>query len=165
VSFEDFGLGEIEEALAQLAATEITIGWQGASGAEIHPGSDDLTVADIAALNELGTSRMPARPALETLFSRYGDEMTTAVGRTMSDMIDGRIAPDVSAAVKAIGDVAVSALRRTLDSSRGWAEPLVPSTVARKGHDQPLLETGTLRSHASWAERRGGQIVTQGGEE
>lgn len=54
--------------------------------------------------------------------------------------------------------------RDAIDDSRSWAEPLAPSTIARKGHDHPLVETGHMRNAVSYAERRNGVIVTQGGE-
>jgi hypothetical protein len=158
ISFEDFGLAAIEEELRKLAATEITIGWQGDSGAEIHPGSDDKSVAEIAAFHELGTVRMDARPSLERTFAT--NDFEAVIGKAMSDLVDGR--NDDPA--KVIGEAAVEALRKTIDDSRAWAKPLAESTAKSKGHDQPLVETFTMRANASWAERRGGTIVRQGGE-
>jgi hypothetical protein len=164
VSFDDFGLAEIEAELQLLAATEITIGWQGASGEAIHPGSDDKTVAEIAAYQELGTPRAPARPALEVTFSRNEKEFEQSCAKAVSDLVDGRTST-VGEAVKAIGEFAVAALRKVIDDSRSWAEPLAESTARGKGHSQPLFEMGTYRSEASWAERRGDVIVSQGGED
>lgn len=161
VDFTDFGLAAIKAQIEQLAKTEITIGWQGESGAEIHPGSDEKTVAEIAGYHELGTPRMPARPSLEHTFAANAEAIEKAVGKAMSDLVDGR--GDDPA--EEIGTAVLGMLRKTLDQSRDWAEPLAVSTARGKGHDQPLRETFTMYRNASWAERRGGGIVRQGGED
>lgn len=161
VDFKDFGLAEIRLRLEQLAKTEITIGWQGASGAAEHPGSAE-PVGTIAAWHELGTDKMPARPSLTLAMDGAIEEFNAAVGRALSDLIDGRLDPD--AVAERIGELGVERVRAMIDDSPAWADPLAESTIKRKGHDHPLIETGTLHDSVSWAERRDGQIVAQGGE-
>lgn len=161
VDFKDFGLAEIREQLEALSGAEITIGWQGPSGDRAHSGGT-ATNAEIAALHEFGTSRMPARPGLETTLTRHEDEFLDAVADAMSDVLDGRA--DADDVLERLGELAVARLRETIEDSPSWAEPLAPSTVARKGHDHPLIDTGELRRTASWAERAGDRIIRQGGE-
>jgi hypothetical protein len=161
VSFNDFGLGRIRLRLEELARTQITIGWQGDSGAAIHEKAE-IPVAQLAAFHELGTDGMPARPALAVTFEGARAELNTATGKALSDLVDGRIDPrDVA---KRIGELGVAKVRETIDDSPAWADPLAERTVKRKGHDHPLVETGELYDSVSWAERRDGKIQEQGGE-
>ena len=164
LEIRDLGIGKLREQLAELAKTKITFGYQGASGAEIHPGTKDKTVAYVAARNEFGTETAPARPMGATTMEANREAFTEEAKRAISDVVDGRATPD--AAIERAGEFAVAALRRTISNSREWAEPNAPSTIRGKGHDQPLIgEWQTLHTHASWAARVDGVIVRQGGEE
>lgn len=170
VDLRDLGIAKLREALRRIQQTEITIGWQGPSGAAPHPdakasGRFDGTVAAVAAVNHYGTEdgRIPARPALDETFNRHRHEIIVKARRIVADVVDGRIAPE--AAEETLGEYALELLRRTLDDARVWAQANAERTIRAKGHDQPLFgETGTLRSHASWAARMDGAITRQGGE-
>lgn len=161
VNFKDFGLGAIRLRLEELARTQITIGWQGASGAATHPKAG-IPVAQLAAFHELGTDTMSARPALELAMRGAAPELRQAIATALSDLVDGRLDPREVA--KRLGDLGVAKVRQQIDDSPAWADALADSTVERKGHDHPLVETGTLYDAVSWAERRDGQIQEQGGE-
>lgn len=170
IEIKDLGIGKLKAALALLRKTTITIGYQGASGAAAHPNAPEgQSVALIALWQEYGTEnpdgtpRNPARPFLETTFKRHQPEFQKAVAKGIADLIDGRAErEDVEHKLAVLG---LDKMRATLDDSRSWAEPLAQSTIDRKGHDQPLLDSGTLRDESSWAIRRDGEIVKQGGEE
>jgi len=170
VQFRDLGIEQLKRDVQALRSTKITIGWQGPSGAAIHPGSKDTPIAQVAAWHEHGTPQespgtlMPARPSLKITFKRHGREFVASARKAVSDLIDGRV-DSVDAAVEQVGEAAVAALRATIDDARSWAEPLAESTARAKGHDQPLVETFTMRNAASWASRVGDSIERQGGEE
>lgn len=162
VDFRDLGLAKLKDDIAKLQQSEITIGWQGESGDATHP-SGEVTVAEVAAFAEYGTDRAPARPALQTTFARAGAALRRRARKVMADLVDGRA--DVEGAAQDLGEHALAELRSAIDDAGEWAEELADSTVARKGHDTPLLDSGTMRDQASWAVRRDGVIVEQGGEE
>lgn len=162
VDLRDLGIGKLRADLDALKRSKVTIGWQGSSGASEHPETDGATVAEVAAWNEYGTSRAPARPALGTLFERHGAAFRDAVKAAVSDVIDRRASP--AEALRRLGELGVLKLRETIADSRSWAEPLAASTVRRKGHDQPWIDTGTVEAAASYAVRRDGEVVDQGGE-
>lgn len=159
----DLGIGKLRAELAELRSASITIGYQGDSGAATHPNAEGASVAEVAAWNEYGTVHAPARPALETAFAR-SSRFEPEIKRAMSDLIDGRRS-SAAEAQAAIGAAAVAAVRASIDDSRSWADPLAPRTIRDKGHDQPWVESGVLRASASWAVRRNGVIVAQGGDE
>lgn len=164
VEIRDLGIGKLREQIAAMRDTAITFGYQGASGAEQHPDAGSATVATVAAWNEYGTVTASARPMGRTTMEENRDAFRELVKRTIANVIDGRA--DADGALEAAGEEAVAALRRTIARSREWAEANAASTVRAKGHDQPLIgEHQTLHTNASWAIRRGGVIVAQGGED
>jgi len=161
IDFKDLGLGRLKEELAKMRSTRITVGFQGASGARAHPGADGASVADVARWQEYGTSTAPARPFMTTAFER-AEQFKVHLRKALSDVIDQRA--DVPTAVRTLGDTAVAAVHAAIDDSRTWAEPLAASTVRRKGHDQPLVDTRTMRDAVSWAAHEGvGGVVQTGG--
>jgi hypothetical protein len=162
VDFRDFGIEQLKADLKSLAGTKVTIGWQGKSGKQKHPNAD-VPVAKVAAFNEYGTKHSLARPGLQVTFQRHGEEIKEQVKRAVADLVDGRRLRDQI--IEDLGKFAVSKLRMTLDDSRRWAAELAESTILRKGHDQPLIDTKVMYKAASWAERRGGSIKRQGGEQ
>ena len=163
LDIRDLGIGKLREQLAELGRTRVTFGYQGPSGAAIHPEAGGASVARVAAWQEFGTTTAPARPLGRHTMEANRDAFADAAKRAIADVIDGRATPE--AAVERVGEVALSALRKTIDTSRIWAEANAASTVRAKGHDQPLIGGyGILYDQASWAVRVDGRIVRQGGE-
>lgn len=163
----DLGIGKLREAMAQLGKTSVTFGYQGDTGAEQHPGAPEYTVAQIAYMHEYGKGvhggdvDFPARPLGQHTMDANRDAFVAAAKRALSDLIDGR-AEDVDGVAQSLGEQALTALRKTIDTSREWAEANAASTVRAKGHDQPLIgEHAKLYENASYAIRRDGAIVKQ----
>jgi hypothetical protein len=168
LQIKDLGITKLRAKLAELAASRLTFGYQGPSGGQQHPGAKKVgtTVAAVARWNEFGTATAPARPMGRHTMEENRDAFRAATRKAISDVIDGRAEAD--AAVEAVGEVAVAALRRSISRSREWAEANAASTIRKKGHDQPLVgEHQTLTTHASWAvrDKATGSIRRQGGEE
>ena len=174
VDFTDLGIGRLRAELQRLGRLRVTVGVQGADAREKHPNAD-LTVGEIAAIFHYGakipnafgrgeTVEIPARPYAERAVDIIRDRAMAAARKGASDLIDRRVetAEDVLAG---IGTMARDAVVESLDDARSWAEPLRPSTIARKGHDQPGLDTGTMREASSYAIRDGDQILRQEGIE
>jgi hypothetical protein len=158
----DLGLGKIRKVLDDLKETTVTFGYQGPSGEAHHPGTENASVAQVAAWQEFGTSKAPARPLGRVTMERAKGAFESATSKAIADVIDGR-ATTAEDAATALGVLAVQELRKTIDTSREWAEENRPSTIQRKGHDQPLVgEFGKLYEAASYAIRRNGEIVKQG---
>lgn len=163
VDFTDLGIGALKADFAKLVETQITVGYQGESGEARHPGTNGESVAAVAAWMEYGTANAPARPALGVTMEAEREALRAAMKRGISAVIDRR--GTLEEALRGIGLAAVEAVRRTIERSREWAEPLAASTVRAKGHDQPWVDTGTLRSEVSFSIRRGGAVIDHGGEE
>ena len=97
-----------------------------------------LPVAQVAFWNEFGTIRAPARPAFRTTIKKqsptWGDKLGKAIKATN---YDGQ---------KALALLGQS-MRDDLESEIAqWSEPgNAPSTIARKGFDKPLVDSGTMQ--------------------
>lgn len=161
----DLGIGKLREEIAKLKSSRFTVGWQGESGAEHHDMESDATNIEIATWHEFGTRSMPARPVVRTTYERHAEEFREAFKAQLSALIDART--DVDAMIDVVGRTLVEALRDEIDLAAEWAAPLAQSTIDAKGHNQPLVDTGTLRRRASWAMRAkdGDAIIKQGGEQ
>lgn len=171
----DLGLAALRETLSRFRDEQITIGHQGLSGASPHPNAD-ASVGQVAAWMEFGTpgsddrtygvprKHIPSRPFVRVTLHRNRAEFDELVRRGMSDIIGRR--RTVEQVQDEIGERMLERLRETILDAKAWAEPLAQSTIDRKGHDDPLIETGTLYDRASWAVRdAGGNIRRQGGEQ
>lgn len=157
------GIDKLKKDLQDLKEAEITVGYQGVSGAKMHPESEGASVAQVASYMEFGTKTIPARPFLRTALKQNKSEIKQAVRKALSDIIDQRA--DLDTAVSNIGEAAVEAIRTTIDNASSWAAPLAASTVKAKGSSSPLIDSGTMKDKASWAYRdNSGRIKKQGGE-
>lgn len=100
---------------------------------------DGLPVAQNALWQEFGTRRMPARPAMRRTIERYGSTWPQAIADTAR-----RTNYDTRRTLTIVGhgirDQIVRSIAELTDP------PLAPSTVARKGFDKPLIETGLYQN-------------------
>ena len=87
-------------------------------------------------------------PPYSVLICDDQPELRQAIAAALSDLVDGRLDPREVA--KRLGDLGVAKVRQQIDDSPAWADALADSTVERKGHDHPLVETGTLYDAVSW---------------
>jgi hypothetical protein len=133
---------ETIRALQALAKKECLIGIPEATSS--RPG-EPITNAELGYLQETGSpaNHIPARPflvpgvvkvqAAAAVILRKGAEATLDQGQPVETALD-----------KA-GTLAENAVKRMFTAAdNGWA-PNAPSTVARKGSDRPLIDTGELR--------------------
>lgn len=115
-----------EKELRKLLTMAVTVGAFGAEQAEK------------LAAHELGTDELPERPVLRQSMAVW--KKKRLVGQMVEDVLAGKTAEQAlrRAALKAEGAVK--------DTFReGDFAPLAPATVARKGSEVPLIDTGRLR--------------------
>lgn len=142
----DKGMQEILSDLKELSEFEIKVGIQ--SG---DTNSDGQSLAEIAAYNEFGTGRIPARPFLRSSVEEHNN-WTDETERVWNGVINGDVTPQYGAEL--IGDKAASDIQEKLTAGP-WV-PNAPSTIARKGSDRPLIDTGELRRSIAYKVTRGG---------
>lgn len=106
-----------------------------------YPGEGEnagLPVATVAFWNEFGTVKAPPRPFFRGAIALHSPEWGGQLGDALkaSDM-DGRAALGLMGTI--IKDQVVQSI---VDTN---SPPLAPSTIARKGFDKPLIDTGVMQ--------------------
>ncbi len=124
----DPGFKRITKSISKLAGMDIQVGYT----------DPDLAVR--AAATEFGTATQPARPFMRRAF----DQRRTQPGfdQKIGKMIDGE-GPEKTA--KEMGEVIKVAIQTQIDTAASWAAPLDESTIAQKGFDVPLVDSGAMR--------------------
>lgn len=125
------------------------------------PGSK-LTLSEIAAVNEYGSAdgRVPSRPFLRLTMNRVTPALQRLTASLVGKVIDGRETKE--AMLNEIGSHLKQEVQRTIDMR--VPPPNAPSTIAKKGSDHPLIDTGRLRSAISWRIKAKGEKRAKGGE-
>ncbi len=105
-------------------------------------------VAAVAAWNEFGTETIPERPFFRTAL----EEAKPKVVALLKDEIDPRRMTVGPLLADKIGERVADEIRGSIDR---WREPPnAPATIARKGRDDPLVDTGQMRDAATWRVKR-----------
>lgn len=149
----DRGYRRIFKQLAEAGLKELTllVGVRSQDGSEVPEGSD-LNLAQIAAVNEFGTKdgHVPERSYLRSTVdanrSKYGQAFADVIG----GVIDGR-----TTMAKGVGRVGARVVADVQQTMRAFDNPPnAPSTIARKGFDNPLIGIGRLRQSIDWEIRQ-----------
>jgi hypothetical protein len=165
VTLNTRGLEVLRANLRALNDHVLTIGFQGPSGSQLYP--TGVNAATVALFNEFGTRNIPARSFLRSTLFEQRERITQIIRRAAESVVE-QVAVELSAQAVIFhlgqaGREIVELVRTKMSRSRGWAKANAPSTVARKGFDFPLHETGDLVEAVSWAVRdRTGSILRQG---
>lgn len=122
------------------------------------PEQDNLPVAFVAYMNEYGHSigpiGTPERPFMHETFegSREQFHMARAMRKVfLSALTDGR---SVGRVLKEAGVLVVDLLQAAIDDYPGSN---APSTIARKGFDDPLRNTGRMLDSVKFKIHKGGR--------
>lgn len=104
---------------------------------------DGTKVAEIAIYQEFGTKHIPPRPFMNSTFEdnrkRWRDLLAKAV-KNQGNQIN------VRKALMTIGVIAQNDIKTKIDWWAGQGMPRnAASTIAKKGFDSPLIETGHMR--------------------
>jgi hypothetical protein len=98
---------------------------------------DGRSVALVAAANEFGTKRIPARPFFRNVIAAKSDEWAPAIGHLLPQ--NGYDAPKVLAIA---GDAIKGQLQQSIKDTN--SPPLSPVTIAKKGFDKPLIDSAHM---------------------
>lgn len=116
-------------------------------GRSRHSDSSPLTLVDIAFVHEYGSGPIPERSFIRSTFANapWLASFTAALARKV--VTDGM---PLRQALSILGERGVAEVRRNVTEGPGIAPPLKPETVARKGSDRPLVDTGRLMNALSY---------------
>lgn len=96
--------------------------------------------------NEYGTSRgIPARPFLRNAMYENEARFASLILPYLQNVMEGGSSEGL---FDALGPFMVMSIKRSIASGNFVA--LAPSTVKKKGHSKPLLDTGAMYGSVSW---------------
>ena len=139
--------GEFDARLREIErfeGLEIRAGILANEGAETH--SEGLTVLDVASFHEFGTRRIPARSFLRGYYDERESDLDEGLDRMLASVVAGK--RTAQSAGDAFGSAVVAGIQKRISDR---IEPaLADATIARKGSDVPLIDTGQLRSSITY---------------
>ena len=103
---------------------------------------DGKSVAEVAAFNEFGGGHTPPRPFMRTCCERRRNKWRKVIKDNLAKN------PDVRTTMAELAQVMVEDLK---DYIKIWTyPPNAPSTIARKGFNDPLVDTGRMMNSVDW---------------
>lgn len=121
-----------QRLVEELTKTKLSVG--------IRPGEhfeeDGTDVAEVALRNEFGDDKVPARPFMAQTVDNNGAEINRIIHRAFQE-------EDAHDILSLIGDGISELMRQEIE--KGDFVPNAPATIAAKGSDKPLIDTGTMK--------------------
>jgi len=101
--------------------------------------------ADFASDHYVGAHviNIPPRPFFRNMIAQYGNTWGEEIAKRL-EMNDY----DVNLTLSMMGELIVGQLRQSINDL--WEPPNAPSTIAKKGHDKPLIDTGFMWNSAEY---------------
>lgn len=104
---------------------------------------DGTSIPMVAVFNEFGTSKSPPRPffriMIKTKAPAWGSDISKVLKATKYDV------------AQTLGHMGARIQRQLMQSITDLVDPPnAPSTIARKGFSQPLIDTGTMRNSVAF---------------
>jgi phage gpG-like protein len=126
----------ILKTVAAMKSASVRVGVMGDAGDE-----KGVSLAEIAAFHEFGTSTIPERSFLRSTFHGHAaEELKTMCAKLSKAIVEGKM--DEPRALGLLGLWAVSQVRKTIRA--GIAPELAASTIAAKKSSLALVDTGQL---------------------
>jgi hypothetical protein len=135
------GVAALAERLKRLAAGQVLVG---VPAGKSEP--DGTSMAEVAAINEFGTAdgRIPERAPLRGGMKSGEAKLKGLSERLAKGVAEDRLGPDQ--ALEMLGASAAGEVKLYMASGEMKAShPNAPSTIAKKGSDQPTVDSGSLR--------------------
>lgn len=144
VKDNDKGWKRITRKILALDKKEVSAGVHDDAGNE----DNGKSIALVAFWNEYGTKRekvqhIPPRPFIRISFDDHNSEWVKEADTQLTAMVNG--GKTASGALNALGRLMKKDIKKII-GDKSKLKPNAPSTVARKGFDKPLYETGKLEA-------------------
>lgn len=156
----DLGFRKLQAQLRDLAGAEVSV------LVGVH-GERDSDMVVIAASNEYGTTHsgtgpghnVPERSYLRSTVDNGQAEVLDDLQAAVGKALDGA---DLDQQLGLVGEKWVGRVKETIKALD--TPPNAPSTIAaKKGADNPLIDTGRLRNSITWALHHGDTERARGG--
>lgn len=135
-------LPNMEAAFQRLAGLDGVLVTAGVQGVDAQLPEGETTLLTVAATNEFGDDEqnIPSRPWLRTSLDTHRERWGKLAGRVIKARGSG--GSDGLPQIRLLAVAMAGDVKDTLNT--GPWEPNAPKTIALKGSDQPLIDTGRL---------------------
>lgn len=133
----DKGYSRILREMKKAANLAVEVGVQ--AGETTEDGKADL--ATVAAIQEFGTEEIPSRPFTRESFDQNFNELDKFMQGVGDRIITNRISAEQG--LNLVGQKMTGIIQKKIVDGP-WT-PNAPATIAQKGSDRPLIDTGHLR--------------------
>ncbi len=137
--------------------SHVKVGVLASRGGDAEHGDDGITLIELAAIHEFGSpaANIPERSFIRRTFNASSAELRVMQTKLAAAVLRGMPVPK---ALSILGAWAANAIKRTITGDH-IPPPLKPATIARKGSDRPLVDSGRLLGAISF------EVVLRGGSE
>ena len=122
-----------QRLIDELSRTKLSVGFKPGE----HFEEDGQDVAEVAIRNEFGDDNVPSRPFMRQAFENHDAEISKLIQKAMKKESANEI-------MSMIGEGLAKLMRDEIDN--GDFVPNSPVTIAMKGSDKPLIDTGTMKN-------------------
>jgi len=114
----------------------------------------DIGMIELAAIHEFGSEAagIPERSFIRRTFRDRKEELTQLLHVLTHKIVTNKMT--ILQALNTLGLWGANAVKQTITQS-DIPPPLKPSTIARKGSDKPLVDTGQLVNSITWKVENG----------
>lgn len=133
-------LGDVQK----LAKLRVHVGVLASKGGDAqHDDESGLSLIELTAIHEFGSpaAHIPERAPIRTTFAEKQEEIGTVCTKAARAMLGG-MTPE--RALTIVGLFTSTEVKKRITHGPHLPPPLKPATIARKGSDRPLVDTGRL---------------------
>lgn len=145
--------------LEELSGLGVNTGVVASKGGDEPHDEGGITLIELMAIHEFGSEAagIPERAPIRTTFVQKEQEIGAFAGKLANAIIEKGM--PVEQALNLLGMMTSTEVKKTITTGEHLPPPLAPSTIARKGSDRPLVDTGRLVNSISW------EVVPVGGDD
>ena len=136
ISDRDLGMKKIFREIRKIDNKSVKAGVLKNAGKE----PNGTSLVDVAVYNEFGTSHIPSRPFIRIASDKNKSFWTDESEKIIDDIVDGG-----TANFNSLGKTMVNDIKDVMGDTT-LLESNAPSTIRRKGRNEPLIDKGKLKS-------------------
>ncbi len=143
VVFDDRKLQGILASVKKMDKAYVKVGVLASKGGDAKHADTDLTMVELMAVHEFGSvdGRIPDRAPIRLTFETTEEEFKPFIANLAKQVVTNGM--PVEKALALLGQKGAAEVKKTITQS-DLPPPLSPVTIARKGSDRPLVDTGQL---------------------
>jgi len=143
VVFDDRKLRDLKRKADKMDHAHVKVGVLSSKGGDAKHVDSDFTLVELIAIHEFGSAdgSIPDRAPIRITFETNQEEMAKFTSALVRQMVEKGM--ELVRTLDLLGQKGVSEIKKTITHAY-LPRPLKPDTIARKGSDRPLVDTGQL---------------------